>query len=109
MKYTNVSTIPARSNTVVNSTTTTSMSGGFLPHERGDAPLQLGQLERFYEHTVARHLGEPSPGQMRDVPRQEQDALGERRPLLLEMLKKLRTIHFGHAQIRENDVWLESF
>src|SRR5260370_11065349 len=99
----------ARSSTVANSTTTTSMLRRLLPHERGNPPLQLGQLDRLHEHAAARHLRQPAPREMRDVARQKHHPLGERRPLLLEMLVKLGAVHLRHPQVREHDVTLRPF
>jgi len=39
-----------------------------LLHERRDPPLQLGKLDRLYEHAVARHFRQTPAGQVRDVP-----------------------------------------
>src|SRR6266699_2240497 len=50
MRYTKVSTIPARSNTVANNTTTTSMLCGLLTHERGNPPFELRQpISRLFD------------------------------------------------------------
>ncbi len=42
--------------------------GGLLVDEGGNAALQLGELDRLYQHAVARHFRQPSAGQVRDIP-----------------------------------------
>src|SRR5437773_11524423 len=109
MRYTKVSTIPARSNTVANNTTTTSMLCGLLTHERGNPPFELGQLHRLHQDAIARHRGEPASRELGDIARQEQQALGQRRSLLLEMLVELGAVPPRHPQVGQSDLRLDPF
>src|SRR5438093_257526 len=88
-----------RNSTVANSTATISMSGRPLPHEIGDTALQLDQLQRLHQYALTRDLRQPSPGQLGNVTRQKQYALGERRPLFQQALIEFRAVHAGHPQI----------
>src|SRR6266853_94277 len=98
----------ARSSTVANSTTTISMLRRLLLHERRDTPLQLGKLDGLHEHAVARHFGQSPAGQVRDVSRKKEQALGEGRALVLQTLIEFRTVHPRHPEIRKNHVRFES-
>src|SRR4051812_41041959 len=86
IRYTTAVTMAARSSTVVNSTTTTSMLRRLLPYECRDPPLQLGQLDRLHEHAIPWHFGQAATGQLGDVTGKKEQALGERRAILLQPL-----------------------
>src|SRR2546430_6684785 len=125
-KYTTAVTIATRIATVASKTTTISMlnlsarpggqlhlrsrSPGFLalprPDELQDTPLQLRQLDRLYQHPFPRHRRVSRLGELRDVPRQKQDARGERRPGVFQRGEQLHATHPRHPQVGDDHIGL---